>query len=238
MGYDVTKRAFLLLLLAFVVPATFAQPETYQRSGPAIEEKFLKKGSWKGNLSFPKVYCATAPSPENVQSLYQAMYNGNAVYRAVIEYPEKLILAVAFSSIPAGRSAEADIAKLLAMNRETQARLKGTAAVFEVSELTTSFGPTIGLRMNNIESDTPRTGPFPLVRTVVLPPDGALVSMSVSRTFARGSERFEVAAMQLAPRQQASSTEEDMRVRLSSVVGALTESLQKCTGAMPLRVPK
>lgn len=233
-----TKRLLSPLLLAFVVLTSFAHAETYQLSGQSYETTWSKKGGWNGSLSFPKVYCATAPSPENADRLVQAMYNGNAVYRAVIEYPDKLLLAVSFSSIPAGRSAEADIAKLLSMNRETQSRLKGTAAVFEVSELTTSFGPTIGLRMNNIESDTPNTGPFPLVRKLVLPPNGALMSMSVHRIFARGADRFEVAAMQLAPQQQSSSTEKDMHDRLSAIVDALTESLQKCTGAMPLRVPK
>lgn len=238
MGYDVTRRLLSLLLFVFVVPGSFAQSETYQRSGEAVEQNFLKPGSWGGSLSFPTVYCATVPSPENAKSLYQAMYNGNSVYRAVIEYPEKVLLAVSFSSIPAGRSAEADVAKLLAMNRDTQGRLKGTPAIFEVSELTTSFGSTIGLRMNNVKSDTPDTGPFPLVRKLVLPSNGALMSMSVHRIFARGSDRFEVAAIQLAPQQQTNSTEEDMRSRLSAIVDALTASLQHCTGAMPMRVPK
>lgn len=233
-----THKALFLLLFAIAVKASFAQAETYQRSGEAVEQKFLKAGSWKGNLSFPKVYCATAPSPENAKSLYQAMYNSNSVYRAVIEYPDSLLLAVSFSSIPAGRSAEADVAKLLVMNRDIQDRLKGTPAIFEVSELTTSFGPTIGLRMNNIKSDTPDTGPFPFVRKLVTPSNGALTSMSVHRLFARGSDRFEVAAMQLAPQQQTSSTEEDMRSHLSKLVDALTSSLQNCTGAMPMRVPK
>lgn len=168
MGYDVIRRLLSLLLFVFVVPGSFAQSDTYQRSGEAVEQKFLKPGSWGGSLSFPKVYCATAPSPENAKSLYQAMYNGNAVYRAVIEYPEKVLLAVSFSSIPAGRSAEADVAKLLAMNRDTQSRLKGTPAIFEVSELTTNFGPTIGLRMNNVKSDTPDTGPFARIKQRIL----------------------------------------------------------------------
>lgn len=238
MGHDMIGKVLSLLLLAFVASPTFAQSATYQRSGDAVEQKFLKAGSWGGNFSFPTVFCATAPSPEKAKSLYQAMYNNNAVYRAVIEYPDQLLLAVVFSSIPAGRSAEADVAKLLALNRDMQDRLKGTPAVFEVSELTTSFGPTIGLRANNVISDTPDTGPFPLVRKLVQPPNGALMSMSVHRIFARGSDRFEVAAMQLAPQQQTSSTEDEMRSRLSILVDAQTESLQKCTGAMPLRTPK
>jgi hypothetical protein len=124
------------------------------------------------------------------------------------------------------------------MNRDIQGRLKGTPAIYEVSELTTSFGPTIGLRMNNVKSDTPDTGPFPLVRKLVLPSNGALMSMSVHRIFARGSDRFEVAAIQLAPQQQTSSTEEEIRTRLSAIVDALTVSLQDCTGAMPMRAPK
>lgn len=233
-----TRALRFAFLTACAVLASVAHAETYQLSGKSYETTWSKKGSWNGSLSFPNVYCATAPSPENADRFIQAMYNGNAVYRAVIEYPEKLLLAVSFSSIPAGRSAEADVAKLLAINREIQGRLKNSAAVFEVSELTTSFGTTIDLRMNNIESDTPNTGPFPLVRKLVLPSNGALMSMSVHRIFARGADRFEVAAIQLAPQQQSSSTEEDMHARLSALVNALTDSLQKCTGAIPVRVAR
>jgi hypothetical protein len=166
------------------------------------------------------------------------MFNRNAIYLARIEYPEKLLLAVAFSSIPPGRSAEEDVAKLLATNREIQDRTKNTSAVFEVSELTTSFGPTVGLRINNIESDTPTTGPFPLARKLVISPNGALLSMSVHRLFARGSDRFEVAAMQRAPQPTSDSTEKEMYERLTEMVNALSKSLQQCTGTLPARIPK
>lgn len=226
--------AFLIFITGLISPA---HAENYQLNGKSYEMTW-PKGSWNGSLSFPNVYCATAPLPEKAERLTQAMFNRNAIYLARIEYPEKLLLAVAFSSIPPGRSAEEDIAKLLATNQEIQDRTKNTSAVFEVSQLTTSFGPAVGLRINNIESDTPSTGPFPLARKLLIPPNGALLSMSVHRLFARGADRFEVAAMQFAPQQTSSLTEKEMHDRLTAMVDALTNSLQQCTGALPVRIPK
>lgn len=228
-------RVASLVLAASVISPVHS--ESYQLSGKSYEMTW-SKGSWNGSLSFPNVYCATAPIPERAERLTQAMFNRNGIYVAKIEYPEGLLLAVAFSSIPPGRSAEEDVAKLLATNRDTQDRAKAASAVFEVSELTTSFGPTVGLRINNIESDTPSTGPFPLARKLVIPPNGSLLSMSVHRLFARGPDRFEVAAIQRAPQPASDSTEKEMRDRLTTLVEALAQSLQKCTGTLPVRVPR
>ena len=225
---------FLFLAVGFT---SAAHSENYQLSGKSYEMTW-PKGGWNGSLSFPNVYCATAPSPEMAQRLTQAMFNGNAIYVGKIEYPENLLLAVVFSSIPRGRSAEGDVAKLLATNRENQERAKAGSIVYEISELVTSFGPTIGLRLNNIESDTPSTGPFPLARKIVVPPNGTLLSMSVHRLFARGPDRFEVAAMQLAPKAASDSTENEMYDRLTAMVDTLTKSLQQCTGTLPIRVPR
>lgn len=226
--------ASLILVVSVMSPA---HSESYQLSGKSYEMTW-PIGGWNGNLSFPGVYCATAPLPDKAERLTQAMFNQNAIYVAKIGYPEKLLLAVVFSSIPQGRSAEDDIAKLLATNRDTQVRAKAASAVYEVSELTTSFGPTVGLRINNIESDTASSGPFPLVRKLVIPPNGGLLSMSVHRLFARGPDRFEVAAMQLAPQPTSDSTEKEMRDRLTTMVEALTKSLQQCTGTLPVRVAR
>lgn len=224
---------FLFLVGGFI---SVAHSESYQLSGKSYEMTW-PKGGWNGRLSFPNVYCATAPFPEKAERLTQAMFNRNAIYVGKIEYPENLLLAVVFSSIPPGRSAEDDVAKLLATNRENQDRAKATSIVYEVSELTTSFGPTVSLRLNNIESDTPSTGPFPLARKVLVPPNGALLSMSVHRLFARGPDRFEVAAMQLAPKAVTDSTEKEMYDRLTAMVDTLTKSLQQCTGTLPIRIP-
>jgi hypothetical protein len=230
------KSTFLVVLLVCLGFTSIAYGESFQLSGKS-HDVALVKGTWQGELLFPNVYCATAPSPEKAERLTQAMYNNNTLYRVAIEYPEKILLAVAFSSIPMGRSAEQDVATILTMNQMMQNRVKNTTAVLEVSDLTTSFGKTIGLRMNNVKSDTPEIGPFPLARQIVIPPNGGLFSMSVHRIFARGAVRFEVAAMQIAPQPQLNSTEEEMKTRLSTMVDTLTDSLQKCTGALPVRMP-
>lgn len=90
--------------------------------------------------------------------------------------------------------------------------------------------------MNNVKSDIPELGPFPLGMQMFIPPKGGLFSMSVHRIFARGAVRFEVAAIQIAPQPQTDSTEGEMKEHLSTMVETLTDSLQKCTGALPVRV--
>ena len=68
-GYHMTRGLLTSLLLAFIALANLAHAETYQLSGQTYETTWSKKGSWNGNFSFPKVYCATAPSPENAERL-------------------------------------------------------------------------------------------------------------------------------------------------------------------------
>lgn len=226
--------AFLVLAVSLISPA---HSESYQLSGKSHVMTW-PKGAWNGSLWFPNVYCATSPFPERAERLTMAMFNSNTTYVARIEYPDKLLLAVAFSSIPSSRSAEEDIAKALARHRDTQDRAKASSVMYEVSELTTSFGPTVGLRVNNIESDTQATGPFPLASRLVISPSGDLLSMSVHRLFARGSTRFEVAAIQPTFPPTSDSTEQEMRDRLTKMVEALTQSLQLCTGKLPIVAPR
>ncbi|MBS4097914.1 MAG: hypothetical protein KGZ83_13870 [Sulfuricella sp.] len=236
-----SKTLLFVSLLLIGGLASVAHSESYQLSGKSYEMTW-PTGGWNGGMSFPNVYCATAPFPEKAEWFTQAMFNRNTIYVGKIRYPNNLLLAVVFSSIPPGRSAEDDIAKLLATNRENQDRAKAASIVYEVSEFTTSFGPTLGLRLNNIESDTPGTGPFPLARRMLVPQDGALLSMSVHRLFARGPDRFEVAAMQIAPKIASDSTEKEkekeMYDRLTAMVDTLTKSLQQCTEMLPARVPR
>ncbi len=226
---------FLAVLLTCLWFSSGVYGQGYQMSSKSYNAA-LPKGMWKGHLSFSDVYCATAPSPETAEHLTQAMYNNNTVYRAAIEYPGKILLAVAFSSLPMGRSAEEDVETILTMRRMMQERVKNMPTVLEVSDLKTSFGKTVGVRMNNVKSDIPELGPFPLGMQMFIPPKGGLFSMSVHRIFARGAVRFEVAAIQIAPQPQTDSTEGEMKEHLSTMVETLTDSLQKCTGALPVRV--
>ena len=223
----------LALVHELVAPAI---AETYQLSGKSYEMTWTK-GDWDGSMGFPKVYCAKAPMPEKAISFVQTMFNGNAIYVGKILYPDNVLLAVVFSSMPAGRSAQEEFEKQLARSKESQERARAAALLFEVSELSTKFGPTVGVRINNVESDTPNTGPFPLAKNIVARKDGALSSMSVHRLFAKGSDRFEVAAMQmLSPASSNAVSERDVAERLIGAVESLTESLQSCTQSLPDRV--
>jgi len=233
------KSTYIALAFAGVFCAhSSVHAEGYQLSGKSYEMTW-PKGAWNGSMGFPKVYCAQAPSPERAQTFIQAMFNGNAIYVGKILYPDNVLLALVFSSLPPGRTAEEDISKQLADNKATQARANAASLTYEVNELRSQFGPMVALRMNNIESDSPSTGPFPLARKLITRQDGALASMSVHRIFAKGRDRFEVAAMQVLP--QASnnpSVEKDVHERLDKMVDQLADSLQACTLAMPERTNK
>lgn len=229
----------IVLALAGIVSASqAAHAQGYQLSGKSYEMTW-PKGAWNGSMGFPKVYCAQAPSPEQAQTFIQAMFNGNAIYVGKILYPDNVLLALVFSSLPPGRTAEEDISKQLADNKATQARAVAASLTYEVNELQSQFGLMVALRMNNAESDSPNTGPFPLARRLMSRQDGALASMSVHRVFAKGRDRFEVAAMQVLPQASTNpSVEKEVHERLEKLVEQLTTSLQECTLTMPERAVK
>ncbi len=233
------KKFFIAIAFATAaITAGTASAQSYQLSSKSYEMTW-PKSDWNGYMGFPKVYCAQAPSPERAQSFTQSMFNGNAIYVGKILYPDNILLAVVFSSLPTGRSAEDDTTKQLTDNKATQARANAASLTYEVAELPSQFGSMIGVRINNIESDTPSTGPFPLAKKLIANSDGTLTSMSVHRLFAKGKERFEIAAMQMIPQaSRKQATENEVRDRLNQMVEQLTASLQTCTGAMPERSSK
>lgn len=233
-----TVHIFIAFLVALFGMTGMARAEPYQLSGKSYEMTW-PNGGWDGFLGFPGVYCARAPAPGDAKILTQAMFNGGAVYVGKIAYPNKILLAVVFSSIPAGRTAEEDVAKLFASNKDNQAHAHAVKATYEVEERPSKLGTMIALRINNIESDTPETGPFPLVKKLLVTKDGGPLTMSVHRLFARRSDRFEVAAMQVIPLESRNETgEHETLERLNAMVDSLTESLQTCTQALPPRAAK
>src|SRR5688572_9742230 len=88
--------------------------------------------------------------------------------------------------------ASEEVAKMLEINRLNAQSIPTEIAV---SELSTDFGPTVGLLMRNaVEGNA--AAPFPFARKIAKPPDGSLRSLSVHRMFVRGPDRIEVAGLQ------------------------------------------
>jgi hypothetical protein len=235
--HEVFKRGCVSVacLAAAVCITSTVCAETYQQSGKSYEMTW-PKGDWDGLMGFPGVYCAKAPASGQAKMLTQTMFSGGAVYVGKIAYPNNILMAVVFSSIPAGRTAEEDVAKLLASNKDSQKRAQAAKLTYEVDERPSKLGTMIAIRINNIESDTRETGPFPLVKAILSPKDGGPLTMSVHRLFARGSDRFEVAAMRVIPLESRNEAgERETLEQLNSLVDSLTDSLQSCTQGLPPR---
>jgi len=196
------------------------------------------KGAWNGKMSFPKVFCATVPTPDQITYVQQAMFNNNAIYLAEIPYPENALLTIVFSTIPTNQTSDEALSKMLVNEQNIATNLKKSNIDYKVSELTTSFGKTIGIIAKNISGGDPATtGPFPLSRSFIANPKQPIATLSVHRLFVRGHDRFEIAAVQVASQPNTSTTETEMTERLTSLVEATVTSLQACTGMLPLRVP-
>jgi hypothetical protein len=225
-------RRLILLLVALVLPG-LANCQTYQLEGKWYTMKWTA-GSWHGEHKFPPVYCVKFPAANTALELGHGLYNRNAIYLTQVLYPEKTGAFIVTSSIPAGRSADEEINRLLSVERGAEAAYGTT---YDISETQTLFGRTIGMRIRNV---APQGGnaPFPLVRPMIRTPRPPIETLSVHRIFVRGPDRFEVATLQLAPSGATETTEAEMTQRLTLLADEIVSSLQACTGSMPLRSPR
>jgi hypothetical protein len=232
------KLHFSTLLVIIATLCTAAGAQEYKLTGKSYEMTW-SKGTWNGAVGFPGVFCATLPAADKAESMTQAMFNNNGIYLARIEYPESLTLAtIATSTVPPRKTPEEEMELLLALNRRNQSAITDAGARYDVTELRTEFGATIGLTLTNVSQGNKESGPFPLSRKFSIPKDGALRSMSVHRLFVRGSDRFEIAVLQLSSGSIPNASEADMESRLTSMADALVRSLQACTAQLPIRIPK
>jgi hypothetical protein len=232
------NRISVFLACILVSLASFAANAEvkYELSGKQYIMKFVKGKWWDGKHSFPNVYCVTFPTPDKAQELRQAMFNNNAIYQVDIPYEDNLFLSVVSSTIPQNQTTEEAMAKVLANERRNEVETKKHGLSYVVSELSTSFGPTVGIVVRNPGPGN-SYGPFPLTRSFMGKANSPLLSMSAHRIFARGHDRFEVAAIQVAPKQTTEMTETEIAARLSALADQTVASLQECTASILLRVP-
>jgi hypothetical protein len=185
---------------------------------------------WNGRHAFPPVYCLTFPSPTDALRMTTAMFNRNSISFTRVIYKNDTALFVVTSTIPRGRTPEDEVAKILEDNRR---HALASPENIQVEDLSSSFGRTNGLKIRNPTEGDPKT-PFPLARGIALFPDGTLRSLSVHRLFARGPDRFEVAALRFFRTPIPSADDKQETENLVALVNTTTEALHKCTVQLPI----
>jgi hypothetical protein len=191
-------------------------------------------GSWSGKHALPSAYCVNFPAADTAVALGHGFYNRGGVYLTQVLYPGKVGAFIVASIIPKGRSANEEVSRLLAMEKNAEAVY---GINYNITQADTAFGPTVNLMIKDV-APRGRTAPFPLIRAMIRPAKAPIESLSVHRLFARGSNRFEVATLQVAPDGATEATEAAMTERLTGLADRIVQSLQECTAAMPVRVPQ
>jgi hypothetical protein len=223
---------FFILLAAITLPVS-AFPQAYELSGKWYTMQWTP-GSWHGEHRLPPVYCVKFPRPQTALELGHGFYNRNAIYLTEVMYPENTGAFVVVSSIPAGRTADEEVTRLLSVEKAAEAAY---ATSYDITESQTLFGRTIGLKIRNVAPQAGKT-PFPLVRGIIRQARPPIETLSVHRIFVRGADRFEVATLQLAPAAAKESTEAEMTERLTALADEIVSSLQSCTASLPVRAAR
>lgn len=223
-------------LICFVC-ATLSYAGSYQLSGkPQITT--WPNGDWDGFVSVPNLLCLNFPDPSAARELSRASFNNNSMAIIRVIYKDDLIAAIGMSTRPPTRTAKDDLQRFLEHYRSEERSAKENGLVYQVTVSDSPFGETIGLRLNNVMSDTRETGPFPFERKLFKPTSGDLKSMSVHRFFERGPDRFEIGVLKVLRDPLPISGEGELSAKLTALADNIFSSFQQCTSGLPLRVLK
>lgn len=181
---------------------------------------------WK----FLDVYCIDMPPFRPATDVVHGTLGGGAISFYRLRYENDLSAYVVTSTVPKDRSA-ADEYRILLQREQESARAVASVASSEryrVDTGTSSFGPTVKLRLLNLGDDDPDE-PFPVARPLLDAPDEPLHSLSVHRLFVHGGSRYEIAVLGV-PAQGESRTA--LEARATQLADTMVDSLQTCTAAM------
>jgi hypothetical protein len=219
------KKIVWLLSLVFLTPfiTTGAESE-FQQTGKAMAMSFPTR-DWDGKHQLQKIYCATFPNPDKAQDLQSVMFNQNAINLSSVDYDDFIRAAIVVSTMPDNRTMEEEVSRL-SKNEKNFVAESGLDT--HMTEFSTLFGPTIGLRINNMVPGT-QNGPFPLARAIFNDTGDAIQSMSVHRLFAYNENRFEVALLQYVANGANPEKQQSMEKHLTALADNLMNSLQECT---------
>jgi hypothetical protein len=225
-----------LSLLAVAMPA---QSVPAADSTPApVGERFvdgesvaLAQRHWSGHLQFQDVYCVDFPDPERAVMRVTGVMNQGAVAMARVEYADGLLAYVVASTLPPGRSIAQEHAAQLALARDGHAKLD---AGFEYDATDSAFGPVVARHLRNVAPERDRSL-FPV--ELEFYDSARTLTFAESRVFARGPDRFEVAALGFTGEDATVETEAGVHGTVAAVAERLQASLQRCTAGLPLRTP-
>jgi hypothetical protein len=227
------KPHFLAQLFLFLGPhlsgtnALAQQP--FQLSSKFYEAQFSGLNLWNGEHRFNKVFCLTFPNAGDAASFAEALYNNDRLYFSRAAYNNLTALYVVSSTVPAGRSAEDEIANLEASHETLVATYPKNVSRSAESG---SLGRSLRLVVRNATEGNSQS-PFPFVRPTSNPPDGGLASASVHRLFVRNGNRIEVAGLRYFRELLHAEREVEAVAELSAIVEQAAQSLQACTANMP-----
>lgn len=208
--------------------------QPFQLSTKVVDVDFSRAPNWQGKHDFQNVFCLNFPDSGNVKWLEYAMYNNHSLYhsRASYNYPDPTALYVVTSTVPAGRSVEAEIGNMEANNlRGVQAY----PAIFKQHRVSGALGSSLVLTVRNARDGDGKQSVFPFSRKFQNRTDGLLASLSVHPLFVRGSDRIEVAGLRYFKSPITSDSEAVAVAQLTALVEAAANSLQSCTVTLPLR---
>lgn len=227
------KRLLALLTLVLVFIASPSSAQQYRFSAGPWVVKVEGKGQF-GRLvkhqTFPglNVYCFDLPDSMVVDTMTFGLLNGNAITFA--DYPDpsnQLTAFIVTSTLPQGRTPDADYETLLATDRNSEKAI-GDRRRFAVDTGTSAWGPTIQIRMRNVAAST-KDGWFPLTRGLYENGDGPPHTRSTHRLFMRGTNRFEVAVVGNPKKPGDETSEAEALASIEELADQITESLQRCT---------
>lgn len=202
----------------------------YAPSSP-VKSRRVDDGGWDGVHRFNTVYCMTFPDPDQALVLMERSYAEDSINLARVSYRGRMMINVVAAMLPPGQSAADDIAGQRRYLQESES-LSGRP--HHLKEEERIFGRVLNSRINNL-APAAEGVPYPLVHSFAA--DDRLRSVSVSRLFARGSNRFEIAIYKLAPEDAGPAEEAAIVTALQKLADRTLSDFEQCTATLPVAAP-
>lgn len=227
-----TSLSLAVVLAASLGACAAHAQQSFQLSSKFFEARFSgNQKIWNGQHRFGNVLCLKFPRATEAEAFAEAMYNNNTLYFSRAAYRDMTALYVVASTIPAGRTADVEIANLAAQNNKA---VEAHPAYFRQAQVDGLLGPSLVLTVRNMK-EGPKESPFPYVRSIAIRPDGQLSSLSVHRLFVHGRDRIEVVGLRYFKEPIGPDHEAEAVAELTAFVEDAAESLQSCTANLPPR---
>lgn len=183
--------------------------------------------------TFLDVYCIDMPPIRPARDVVHGTLGGGAISFYRLRYENDMSAYVVTSTLPRDRSPADEYRGLLQREYDNSRAVTAVASAdrYRVDTGTSSFGPTVRLRLLNIGDDDP-DAPFPVARPLLNAPDEPLHSLSVHRLFVHGGSRYEIAVLGVPAVGEARAA---LETRATELADAMVDSLQTCTAAMEAR---